>query len=62
MPEPTKVALQYNHKSLRKLETNAGARERAGFMDAPDTKDKKKMSSPIILPIATPPRPLNPFV
>ena len=62
MVEPTKVADQYNHKSPSSPENIAGASERTGFIEAPEIKDRKKMSSPIMHPITIPPKPLNPFV
>jgi hypothetical protein len=43
-------------------ESRAGANERAGFIDAPDIRAKKKISRPIIPPIATPLKPFNPLV
>ena len=43
-------------------ETRAGAKERAGFIDAPDMNAKKKISSPTIPPIATPPNRFRPLV
>src|SRR5215831_4561596 len=58
---PTKVADQYSHKLPNEStspETKAGAKERAGFMDAPEIKDIKKMSKPTMPPITIP---LNPF-
>ena len=33
---PTKVADQYNHRFPNTPESNAGANERAGFIDAPE--------------------------
>ncbi len=51
MLEPTKVAVRYNHKSLICPEKIAGASDLTGFIEAPEIKDKKKMSSPIIAPI-----------
>ncbi len=60
--EPTKVADQYNHKLFTAPESTAGASERAGFIEAPEINDKKKMSSPTIPPIAIPLKPFNPFV
>ncbi len=35
---PTNVAVQYNHRSVHTPDSNAGANERAGFIDAPDIK------------------------
>ena len=46
-----KVAVQYSHRfSTIPHDNKAGANERAGFIDAPDTRAKKKMSKPIIAP------------
>ena len=56
---PINAVVQYNHKSPTDPESNAGARGLAGFIDAPDINPKKKISKPIIPPIAIP---LNPFV
>jgi hypothetical protein len=54
---PTKVAVSPTEPDIR-----AGAKDLAGFMDAPETNNKKKMSNPTIPPLATPLNPLNPFV
>ena len=62
MLEPTKVADQYSHKSFITPENIAGANERTGFIEAPEIKDRKKMSNPTMHPMAIPPKPLNPFV
>ena len=62
MEVPINVALQYNHRLSRTPETNAGASERAGFIDAPDINAKKNISSPTIPPMTSPPYPLNPLV
>ena len=35
---------------------------RAGFIEAPETKDKKNISKPTIPPIAIPLKPFSPFV
>jgi len=59
---PTKVADQYSHKSPTEPDIRAGAKDLAGFMDAPEINDKKKMSKPTIPPIAIPLKPFNPFV
>ncbi|MGA7005809.1 MAG: hypothetical protein WBY28_01935 [Nitrososphaeraceae archaeon] len=59
---PTKVADQYSHKSPTEPEGRAGAKDLAGFMDAPEINEKKKMSNPTIPPIAIPLKPFNPFV
>jgi len=59
---PTKVADQYSHKSPTEPDIRAGARDLAGFMDAPEINDKKKMFNPTIPPIAIPLKPFNPFV
>ncbi len=50
---PTNVVLQYNHRSVHTPDNNAGANELAGFIDDPNIKAKKQISSPTI--------PLNPF-
>ena len=42
MEVPTKVAVQYNHRSVHTPDNNAGASERAGFIDAPAVKAKTK--------------------
>jgi hypothetical protein len=60
--EPIKVAVQYSHKSLIYPDNNAGAKDLAGFIDAPEIKERKKMSNPIIPPIAIPLNPFKPFV
>lgn len=60
--DPTKVADQYNHRSAIDPDTSAGANDLAGFIDAPEMKEKKKISSPTMPPIAIPPHPLKPFV
>lgn len=62
MTEPTKVALQYNQRSLTIPENIAGAIDRAGFIDVPEMNDRKKISIPITEPIAIQPNPLSPFV
>ena len=59
---PINVAVQYNLKSPTNLESNAGANDLAGFIDAPDMNPKKKISNPIIPLIAMPLNPFNPFV
>lgn len=59
---PIKVADQYNHKSPTEPDNSAGARERAGFIEAPEMNAKKKMSKPTMPPIAIPLNPRNPFV
>ena len=59
---PTNVAVQYNHRSGHTPDNNAGANERAGFIDAPDIKAKNKISSLTIPPIAIPLNPFKPFV
>jgi len=59
---PTNVAVQYNQRLAIFPDNRAGAKERAGFIDAPEIKDKKKISSPTIPPMAMPPRPFNPLV
>ena len=37
-------------------ESKAGAKERAGFIEAPEINDKKNMSKPTMPPMAIPPR------
>ncbi len=59
---PTNVAAQYNHKSPTEPDIRAGAKDLAGFMEAPEINDKKKMSNTTIPPIDIPLKPLNPFV
>jgi hypothetical protein len=61
---PTNGAIQYNHnhKSPIDPERKTGARDLAGFIDAPHIDAKKKISKPTILPIAMPLNPLNAFV
>ncbi len=55
---PTNGAVRYIHKSSNVPDNNAGAKARAGFIDAPEITAKNKISKPTIPPIATP---LNPF-
>ena len=57
-----KWCCQYSHKFSTTPDNNAGARARAGFIDAPEINDKNKISNPTIPPIATPLNPLKPFV
>ena len=38
---PINVADQYNHKSPTEPDSKEGARERAGFIDAPEISAKK---------------------
>ena len=52
---PVNVAVQLSHKLFNTPDTTACARERAGFIEAPDMKTKKNISSPTMLPIAIPP-------
>jgi len=59
---PIKVAVQYNHKSPTEPDSKAGANDLAGFIDAPETNDKKRISSPTIPPIAIPLKPFSPLV
>jgi hypothetical protein len=59
---PIKVAVQYNHKFVITPETTAGARERAGFIEAPDINAKKNISRPTIPPITIPLNPFRPLV
>ena len=46
---PTNVAVQYNHRSVHTPDNNAGANERAGFIDAPDIKAKLLFQLPELL-------------
>jgi hypothetical protein len=55
------VADQYNHKSKVEPDRKAGAKDRAGFMEATEINDKKKISNPTIAPIAIPLKPFSPF-
>src|SRR5215207_4658291 len=59
---PIKVALQYSHKLTNTPENTAGARERAGFIEAPDMNAKKNISRPTIPPITIPLKPFKPLV
>jgi len=59
---PIKVAVQYSHKFVITPETTAGARERAGFIEAPDINAKKNISRPTIPPITIPLNPFRPLV
>lgn len=59
---PTNVAVQYNQMLVHIPDNRTGARDRAGFMEAPDIEARKKISNPTIPPIAIGPNPLNPFV
>ena len=59
---PMNVADQYSHKLFKTPETRAGAKERAGFIEAPDMNAKKKISSPTMPPIAIPPNRFSPLV
>jgi hypothetical protein len=43
---PTKVADQYSHKLHSTPESKAGANDRAGYIDAPEIRAKKKISKP----------------
>jgi hypothetical protein len=43
-------------------ESKAGANERAGFIDAPEIKAKKKISKPTIPPMVIPLKPFKPLV
>lgn len=54
---PINVADQYSHKSPIEPDNSAGAKDRAGFIDAPEMSAKKNISKPTIPPIAIP---LNP--
>lgn len=43
-------------------DNNAGARDLAGFIEAPEMSARKNISKPTIPPIAMPLNPRNPFV
>ena len=43
------VAVQYNHRSVHILDSNACANETAGFVDAPDIKSKLMFQLPELL-------------
>ena len=58
---PIKVAVQYSHKFVITPDNTAGARERAGFIEAPDMNAKKNMSKPTIPPITIPLKPPQTF-
>ena len=45
--DPTKVADKYNHKSPSTLEISAGAKERAGFIEAPEINNANPTTSRI---------------
>ncbi len=63
MDVPIKVAVQYSHRfSTIPPDNKAGAKDLAGFIDAPDINAKKNMSKPTIPAITIPPKPLKPFV
>ena len=62
MMVPTNGALQYSHKLSIIPDNNAGASARAGFIDAAEINAKNKISYPTIRRIATPLKPLSPFV
>src|SRR6476620_3240973 len=49
---PKNVADQEGHRLFNTPETRAGAKERAGFIEAPDMNAKKKISNPTMPPIA----------
>jgi hypothetical protein len=59
---PIKVAVQYSHRFAIAPDNTAGARERAGFIEAPEMNAKKNMSRPTIPHIAIPLRPFRPLV
>ena len=59
---PINVALQQSHKLVDTPDNTAGARDRAGFMEAPDMNAKKNISRPTIPPIAIPLKPFRPLV
>jgi len=59
---PIKVAVQYNYGLPITPDTKAGAKDLAGFIDAPDINSKKNMSKSTLAPITIPPKPLKPFV
>jgi hypothetical protein len=41
---PTKVAAPYSHKFPTEPESRAGAKDLAGFFEAPEISDKNRMS------------------
>ena len=45
---PMNVAVQYSHKLFTAPESNAGAKDLAGFIEAPEINPKKKMGGIII--------------
>ena len=59
---PIKVADQYNQRSPTEPDNSAGARDLAGFIEAPEMSAKKNMSRPTIPPIAIPLKPRSPFI
>ena len=48
--EPMKGAVQYNHKLSKIPVVNAGAKERIGFIDAPEMGPRKNTSNATIPP------------
>jgi hypothetical protein len=62
MDVPIKVAVHYSQRFPITPDNKAGANERAGFIDVPDTNAKKNMSKPTIPSITIPLNPLRPFV
>ena len=58
----SRVADQYSHKFVIIPDNTAGAKERAGFIEAPDMDAKKNISRPTIPPITIPLKPLKPLV
>ena len=55
------VADQYSHKLFKTPETIAGAKERAGFIEARDMNAKKNIFNPTMPPIAMPPNRFSPL-
>ena len=52
---------QYNHRLPRTPKVRAGAKERAGFIEAPDVNARMKISNLMIPPMASPLYSRNPF-
>ena len=59
---PINVSDQHSHNLFKAPETSAGAKEQAGFIEAPDINAKKNISSPTMPPIAIPLNPFSPLV
>ena len=59
---PINLADQYSHNLFKTPETCAGAKEQAGFIEAPDINAKKNISSPAVPLIAIPLNPFSPLV